>query len=246
MKPPWLELGWLDGRTRTHAPSVGVARALVRASRGWREHRVGASAGEIVERGPPVCQTRGMGGRRWVVESLGLVMAAGVVVSACAGTSTPPAATAAPTSAVATPEPATPEASLEASAAVTVDYGEVGVTPRGSRVTVHSFGPSERSVAPPAGAAWQEIDLEWCLPPTIVSDVTLGNIRYELNLELSDGTTIEPEAEADSPDEVYASEGTFSANDCVRGALVFAVPTGATPEHLLLVGPYGGMRWRLS
>ncbi len=147
--------------------------------------------------------------------------------------------------ATASPSPS-PSASPEASAAVTVDYGEVGVTPRGSRVTVHSFGPSERSVAPPAGAAWQEIDLEWCLPPTIVSDITVGNIRYELNLELSDGATIEPEAEADSPDEVYASEGTFSADDCVRGALVFAVPAGATPEHLLLVGPNGGMRWRLA
>jgi hypothetical protein len=66
------------------------------------------------------------------------------------------------------------------------------------------------------------------------------------HLELRDLKTIEPEAEADSPDEVYASEGTFSANDCVRGALVFAVPIGATPEHLLLVGNKGGMRWRLT
>lgn len=185
-------------------------------------------------------------------------MAVGVFVTACAGTSAPSiaapassaassaAATAAPTPGSA--EPATPSAatSPEASAAVTVDLGAVGVTPRGSRVTVHSFGPSERSLEPPDGFAWHEADLEWCLPPTIVSDVTVGNLRYELNLELSDDTTIEPEAEADSPDEVYASEGSFSANDCVRGALVFAVPIGTTPEHLLLVGPFGGMRWRLS
>jgi hypothetical protein len=136
--------------------------------------------------------------------------------------------------------------SPDASAPVTVDLGEVGVTPRGSRVTVHSFGPSDRSVEPPAGSAWFEADLEWCLPPTIASEVTVGNLRYEVNLELGDLKTIEPEAEADSPDEVYASEGTFSANDCVRGALVFAVPIGATPEHLLLVGNKGGMRWRLT
>jgi len=111
---------------------------------------------------------------------------------------------------------------------------------------VHSFGPSDRSPKPPAGTAWLEADLEWCLPPTIVNDVTVGNLRYELNLELSDGTTIEPEANADSPDEVYASEGAFGANDCVRGALVFAVPTGTTAEYLLLVGRNGGMRWRLA
>ncbi len=145
------------------------------------------------------------------------------------------------------PDAPTPASSTPgASAAVTVDVGEVGVTPRGSRVTVHAFGPSDRSLEPPAGFAWHEVDLEWCLPPTIKSDVTVGNLRYELNLELGDGTTIEPEAEADSPDEVYASGGSFSANDCVRGALVFAVPAGATPEHLLLVGPNGGMRWRLG
>ena len=181
-------------------------------------------------------------------------MAVGVLLSACAGTVAPSAGTtaetASPTPATSSAQPATPSpsppASPDASAAATVDLGEVGVTPRGSRVTVHSFGPSERSVAPPAGAAWHEVDLEWCLPPTIVSEITVGNLRYELNLELSDDTTIEPEAEADSPDEVYASEGSFKANECVRGALVFAVPTGATPEHLLLVGPNGGMRWRLA
>ena len=192
--------------------------------------------------------------------TLGLAMAAGLLVSACGGSappSEPPASAPASPTPVASPEPsvataspssaaASPDASPDASAAVTVDFGEVGVTPRGSRVTVHSFGPSERSVAPPEGAAWHEIDLEWCLPPTIVSDITVGNLRYELNLELSDGATIEPEAEADSPEEVYASEGTFKADECVRGALVFAVPAGATPDYLLLVGPNGGMRWRLA
>jgi hypothetical protein len=133
-----------------------------------------------------------------------------------------------------------------ASAAVIVDLGVPGITPRGSRVTVHSFGPSDRSPEPPAGSAWLEADVEWCLPPTITSDVTVGQVRYELALELSDDTTIEPDADADSPDEVYASDGTFSANECVRGALVFAVPTGATPQYLLLVGTNGGMRWALA
>jgi hypothetical protein len=145
-----------------------------------------------------------------------------------------------------TTEPPTTEPSPSASAAVTVNLGEVGTTPRGSRVTVHSFGPSERTLEPPAGSAWLEADLEWCLPSTIVNPVTVGNLRYEVVLELSDDATIEPEAIADSPDEVYASDGSFKANECVRGALVFAVPTGATPEHLLLVGGNGGMRWRLS
>lgn len=113
-------------------------------------------------------------------------------------------------------------------------------------MTVHRFGPSERSPQPPAGTAWLEADLEWCLPPTIVSEVKLGNLRYELKLELSDGTAIDPEATADSPDEVYASDKTFGADDCVRGALVFAVPTEAKAEHLLLVGGNGGMRWQLE
>ena len=122
----------------------------------------------------------------------------------------------------------------------------MGVTPRGSRVTVHSFGPSDRSPAPPAASEWHEADVEWCLPDTLVNEVTLGNIRYELALELSDGTTIEPEASAASAEELYASDGTFKARECVRGALVFAVPTGATPAYLLHVGRLGGLRWRLT
>ena len=144
------------------------------------------------------------------------------------------------------PPPPSDAPSPDATAAITVNLGEVGTTPRGSLVTVHSFGPSDRSPEPPAGSAWHEADLEWCLPPTLVNPVTVGNLRYEVVLELSDDTTIEPEAVAASPDEVYASDGTFKASECVRGALVFAVPAAATPEHLLLVGPKGGMRWRLS
>lgn len=111
---------------------------------------------------------------------------------------------------------------------------------------MHSFGPSDRTPEPPTGSAWLEADVEWCLPETISSDVTVGNIRYELALELSDATTIEPHSDADSPDEVYASDGTFTGNECVRGALVFAVPAGATPAYLLHVGRLGGLRWRLA
>ncbi len=111
---------------------------------------------------------------------------------------------------------------------------------------MHSFGPSDRSVEPPAGSAWLEADVEWCLPQGLTRDVTLGNLRYELSLELSDDTTISPESDADSPDEVYASDGTFTGGECVRGALVFAVPTEATPGHLLHVGSVPALRWRLD
>jgi hypothetical protein len=181
-----------------------------------------------------------------------LALAGCVLVGACGGSSTPSGMASTAASAIASPEPATaipPTASPsspDASVAVTVDLRAVGTTPRGSLVTVHSFGPSDRSPEAPAGSSWYEADLEWCLPPTLVNPVTVGNLRYELALQLSDDTTIEPEANADGSDEVYASEGSFRAGECVRGALVFAVPTGATPAFLLLVGPNGGMRWRLS
>jgi hypothetical protein len=166
-----------------------------------------------------------MATRRSVGGSL-LALALSVSMGACNGASVPPspvgpsidpsvAASASPAPATAVP-PSASTSSPEASAAVTVDLGAVGTTPRGSLVTVHSFGPSDRSPEPPAGAAWYEADLEWCLPPTIVSQVTVGNIRYELGLLLDDDTTIEPEANADGPDEIYASGGK------------------------------GGMRWRLS
>ena len=198
-----------------------------------------------------------MAARRSVGGSL-LAIAVCLSVGACGGASSSPSeapvslgpsvapsASSAPASSI-PPSASATASSPDASAAVTVDLGAVGTTPRGSLVTVHSFGPSDRSPEPPAGAAWYEADLEWCLPPTIVSQVTVGNLRYELGLLLDDNTTIEPEANADGPDEVYASEGSFGANDCVRGPLVFAVPTGATPAFLLLLGSKGGMRWRLS
>ena len=132
-----------------------------------------------------------------------------------------------------------------ASPAVTVDLGVVGITRLGSRVTVHSVGPSDRSPEPPAGSAWVEADVEWCLPAGITREVTLGNLRYELALRLSDERTIEPETEAASSNEVYASDGTFRANECVRGALVFAVPTAATPAYLVHLGRTSEIRWRL-
>jgi hypothetical protein len=187
---------------------------------------------------------------------LRLAIAVGLLMGACAGPSAAP--NAAPTSvpgslpSAASPEPSTPSTPTTspstpgASAPVTVDLGEAGITPLGSRVTVHAFGPSDRSLEPPAGAAWLEADLEWCLPQGMTREVKLGNIRYEVALEMSDGSTIDPEADADSPDEVYASDGTFRANECVRGPLVFAVPTGATPTYLLLVGRNGAVRWRLA
>ena len=198
------------------------------------------------------CHTAGMAGRRSGRVTLLLAIAAAAFISGCAGASAP--ASPAPSigasvPGTASPAPSPPTASPsapDASAPVIVDFGAVGTTPRGSRVTVHSFGPSDRLPEPPAGSDWLEADLEWCMPPDLINDVTIGNIRYELELELSDDTTIQPESAADSPDEVYASEGTVSADECVRGALVFAVPTAATPVHLLLVGQNGGMRWRLS
>ena len=111
---------------------------------------------------------------------------------------------------------------------------------------MHSFGPSDRSPEPPSGSDWLEADLEWCLAEEATREVTIGNIRYEVALELDDGTTISPDSDADSPDEVYASDGTFGPGDCIRGALVFAVPTGETPAYLLLVGRNGAVRWRLA
>jgi hypothetical protein len=223
--------------------AVGTRRTGARGA-GGRHHGSGA---EILG-----CYCHAMSAGRSSGRSLALAVVA-VFLTACGGSGSPSAASfavasgPAPASAEESASALTPSSSASAaSEATAVALGAVGVTPRGSRVTVHSFGPSERSSAPPAGSAWQEADLEWCLPSTLANPVTVGNIRYELNLELSDGTTVEPEAQADASDEVYALDGTFGADECVRGAMVFAVPTGATPEHLLLVGPKGGMRWRLS
>ncbi len=180
---------------------------------------------------------------------LPLAIAIGMFASACTapmgGSGGPSTGASVPVIGSSEPSPPTAAPTSGASSPVTVDLGAVGITPRGSRVTVHTFGPSERSLEPPAGSAWFEADLEWCLPSTLVNPVTLGNLRYEVKLEMSDGTTLEPEATADSPDEVYASDGTFKAGECVRGPLVFAVPAGAVPAYLQLDG-HGGMRWRLA
>lgn len=185
---------------------------------------------------------------------LSLAIAVGVLASACGALSAPPSV--APTTPMASSSdlaspaatPLTPSAlpsTPGASAGITVAPGEVGVTPLGSRVTVHSFGPSDRSPEPPPASAWLEADLEWCLSEATTREVTVGNIRYEVALELSDGTRISPEMRADSPDEVYASEGTFGAGECVRGAMVFAVPAGTRPAYLVLARREGALRWAL-
>ena len=49
-------------------------------------------------------------------------------------------------------------------------------------------GPVSAPLRPQQAQPGTRLDLEWCLPPTIVSEITVGNLRYELNLELSDGT----------------------------------------------------------
>ena len=196
---------------------------------------------------------RAMANKRLVSGILGLGCAVVMLVAACGGSSAPSnevlasARASVPAVASQMPSPATASPPPpSASAQVTVDLGEVGITPLRSRVTVHAFGPSDRSPEPPAGSAWLEADLEWCLAEEATRDVTIGNIRYEVALEMSDGRTISPDSEADSPDEVYASEGTFTGGDCVRGPLVFAVPTWGNAEYLLLVGRNGAVRWRLA
>jgi hypothetical protein len=119
-------------------------------------------------------------------------------------------------------------------------------TPRGSKLTVHGSGTSGRTGSAPPGAAWYEVNIEFCLAPSIQGGVPASTIRDELALVLSDGRTIAPDAGPGASDEVFLSNETMKALDCVRGPLVFAVPLDGIPQYLQLVGPLGGMRWRVT
>jgi hypothetical protein len=88
--------------------------------------------------------------------------------------------------------------------------------------------------------------VEFCLAPSIQSSVPASTIRGELALVLTDGRTIAPDTGPGASDEVFLSNQAMKGSDCVRGPLVFAVPLDGIPQFLQLVGPLGGMRWRVT
>ena len=168
-----------------------------------------------------------------------------VVIAGC-GNSSPPSA--------APPSAAPPSASPPTSASVppsrtgteVLTLGESAITQRESQLTFFAWKPSGRAPAPPSGEAWYEADVEFCMAPQIQSAVPVVTILPEFGVELASGTLVRPEESAASPNEAFAQEGrTIVARECVRGAVVFAVPTDDPARHAgYFRGPFE-IRWAI-
>jgi hypothetical protein len=172
-------------------------------------------------------------------------LVASLVVAACvAGPPAEPASSKIAVGPSPQESPAASPATTPAGSPIPIDV--TATTPRGSKLTVHGSGTSGRTGPAPSGAAWYEVDIEFCLAPTIQSGVPASMIRSEFALGLTDGRTIAPDAGPGASDEVFLSNETLKALDCVRGPLVFAVPLDGIPQYLQLVGPLGGMHWRVT
>ena len=128
-----------------------------------------------------------------------------------------------------------------------VAMGETIETPRGSHMSVHSFGSASRSAPPPPGTEWTSADVEFCVTESLINETNLTNIRREFELELEDGTVLSPDGSAADPDERFSDDELMvGAGDCERGPVVFAVPRGVAPTTFLLVTPWGNVEWPLD
>jgi hypothetical protein len=177
-------------------------------------------------------------GRSASLGHAGLLPVAGLVaalVAACGAAGSAPPTTPGPTAS----GPATP-----ASSPVRIDVK--ATTPDGGTLTVHGSGVSGRRSMPPAGTAWYNVVVEFCAPPSAQALVPVATVRGELVLALKDGRQVAPDAGPGAPEEAFMTDQSVKASECVRGPVLFAVPLDGIPEYLVLTGPSGGMRWRVT
>jgi hypothetical protein len=145
------------------------------------------------------------------------------------------------------PTTSSPAASAAASPAVSAVPIEVEArTPDGGTVTVHGSGVSGRASTPPAGTAWYDVIVEYCAASTAQAAIPVSTVRGELALGLKDGRQLAAARGPGAPEEVFLAGQSVKASDCVRGPLLFAVPIDGIPQYLVLTGPGGGMRWRIT
>ncbi|MEO5704291.1 MAG: hypothetical protein ABIZ52_01810 [Candidatus Limnocylindrales bacterium] len=171
-----------------------------------------------------------------------------LVIASCGNQASPVA----PSHPDATPT-AAPSAAFSPSIAPTesagtpiLQLGVQAVTPRQSLLTVFGWKPSGRSSAPPSGAMWYEADVEFCLAPQIQSAVPVETIRDELAAELVSGTIVTPDVFARSPAEVFSDTGRqIVAEECLRGALPFAIPTDDPARYVGLFRAVWMLRWAI-
>ena len=128
-----------------------------------------------------------------------------------------------------------------------VAFGETITTPRGSLMSVHSVTPGRRTAAPPAGTEWISADVEFCVTKDLEGEVVVLTIRDEFELELEDGTLLDPTGAGAEADEVF-SDATLlvGAGECLRGPVVFAVPSGVRPTTFVLATRWGDTEWPLD
>ena len=117
----------------------------------------------------------------------------------------------------------------------------------GSDMTVFSWHRARRP-GPPGVGAWWAGDVKFCVSPQLSGEEPIGNLRSQFRAELPDGSPLTPEGDARRPDEVYAAPGAVVVGGkCLRGKVVFDVPTGQEARYFAAtVSSFGWVRWQLS
>jgi hypothetical protein len=184
----------------------------------------------------------------FIAAAASLGVGLGVVLAGCAGSGPPPGASTPASTQSVSPSPTdSPAAKTVREAREVKPFGEAAQTPRGSRMTVFSFEPIDRSKAPPAGSSWYAADIEFCMASNVKSTVPIELIRGDFGMQTESKQLRRPDRAFSAPTEIYSEPGrTIVADECVRGPVAFAVPDDDPARYVGLFIHGGVLRWAVT
>jgi hypothetical protein len=125
--------------------------------------------------------------------------------------------------------PPSPSATLDA-----VPLGTTLATPNKGHVLVRGWRPAHRADTPPPDTEWSYANVRFCPGSGDTFAVRGGEMLAFFSLDMAKGPDIEPYAPADGKGEVDTSNSSLLVDKlCVEGNLVFVIPIGASPDHVL-------------
>ncbi len=98
---------------------------------------------------------------------------------------------------------------------------------------------SNQFTKPKTGFSYATIDVKGCAGS---EDDAFGFNPFSFGLAMADSTRIEPALAAREP---RLASGPLAANDCVRGWIVFEVPTGQRAEFVVYSTTFSTAKWRV-
>lgn len=115
--------------------------------------------------------------------------------------------------------------------------GETVTTSVGNQITVSFFESGvDLPTDPPKNKVFARVEAEWCSDASQAT-TPVENLVPLFVLEMSDGSRVASEQQAHTPrDLAAATAGSVVPGDCVKGLVIFAVPTDQTPDYVAFNG----------